>query len=406
MISDRAHSREDVIVKTPVAGDVRLAGDNRLTLVIAVLTLALMTLGTINLYSAGQGMNVFRNHLAYLVLGLSCYAFCGWLIPLRWFHDFAYPVLAIAFLLLIIVLFLGETSWGAQRWLSLGPVRFQPSELAKLAMAAATARYFGLHRQYIDYRLRDLILPVALIALMFLPVFLQPDLGTAGIIALIAACQLAFLPIDRRSLAILFTSGFFVALVGWTFFLHDYQRLRVLTLFNPQLDPSVSGYNSLQSLVAIGSGKLMGKGWLQGTQSQLQFLPARHTDFAFAAFAEEHGFWASLVVFVLFAALTYVALEIGRQAKDSFKSLFAIGIAALLFVSIFINIAMVLGLFPVVGIPLPFFSFGGTALIVNCASIGILTSINRDTLGQNKKPGLEVTAAFLSKSGDSRSTSQ
>ena len=165
-------------------------------------------------------------------------------------------------------------------------------------------------------------------------------------------------------------------------FLHDYQKLRVLNLLNPQLDPHGSGYNSLQSLIAIGSGGLLGKGYLQGTQTQLEFLPARHTDFVFSVFAEEHGFWAGAVVFILFGSLVYIALEISRQAKDTFSGLLALGIAAIVFIQFFINVTMVLGLFPVVGMPLPFFSYGGSSLITLCAGLGLLVAIERDTIGR------------------------
>ena len=154
----------------------------------------------------------------------------------------------------------------------------------------------------------------------------------------------------------------------------------MLNLINPDLDPGGSGYNSLQSLVAVGSGGVYGKGFLQGTQTQLKFLPARHTDFIFSVFAEEQGFWGSVLVFFLFSGVAYLALEIARESKDMFNSLLAIGVASLVFLEFGINVAMVLGLFPVVGIPLPFFSHGGTALLTICCSLGILIAINRQNV--------------------------
>ena len=182
--------------------------------------------------------------------------------------------------------------------------------------------------------------------------------------------------------------GTAVVVFAWFFLFHDYQRLRVLNLLNPNLDPTGSGYNSLQSLVAIGSGQFWGKGFLAGTQTQLQFLPARHTDFIFAVFSEEHGFLGASVLFSLFCLLIYAALIISKQARDVFSSLLAIGVAAILFISFGINTSMVLGMFPVVGVPLPFFSYGGTALIMFCVSLGILVGIERDTLGMFRRTTL------------------
>ncbi len=203
--------------------------------------------------------------------------------------------------------------------------------------------------------------------------------------AIIATVQLAFIRVNLKSVGIVATIGLIVVVVAWAFFLHDYQKLRVLNLLNPELDPTGSGYNSLQSLVAIGSGQFLGKGFLQGTQNQLQFLPARHTDFIFAVFSEEHGFLGATVLFALFSLIIYSGLLIAKQARDIFSSLLAIGCAAIIFVSFLINTSMVLGLFPVVGVPLPFFSYGGTALIMFCASLGILVGIERDTLGRFRR---------------------
>jgi rod shape determining protein RodA len=173
--------------------------------------------------------------------------------------------------------------------------------------------------------------------------------------------------------------------VAWFFVLHDYQKLRVLNLINPDMDRSGTGYNALQSFIAIGSGKFLGKGFLEGTQTQLQFLPARHTDFIFAVFAEEHGFLGATILFALFVTLVYMGLAIAKQGKDIFSTLLAIGMTGIIFVSFMINTSMVLGLFPVVGVPLPFFSYGGTALIMFCTSLGILVGIERDSLDLFRK---------------------
>jgi rod shape determining protein RodA len=267
----------------------------------------------------------------------------------------------------------------SQRWLSLGPIGFQPSEFAKLSVILTVATYFASHRIERPYRLTDLWPIFGIVGVAFGLIFAQPDFGTAGICALIVLTQLIFLRIDLQSMVLTLVVSPLIGLVGWLFFLRPYQKLRILNLINPSFDPQNTGYNSLQSLIAVGSGGLWGKGYMQGTQAQLKFLPARHTDFIFSVFAEEHGFWGAALVFFLFGTLIYLALDIAREARDTFSGLTAIGIAALIFWEYIINIAMVLGLFPVVGVPLPFFSFGSSMLLTICMALGILVAIHRHT---------------------------
>jgi len=251
-------------------------------------------------------------------------------------------------------------------------------------MAMVVARFFFANRLASAYNLRDLWPILVLVSLYFILIFEQPDLGTAGICVMIAGAQFAFVRIDKRSIGIVALTGLVGVIVGWFVFLHDYQKLRVLNLFNPDMDPQHTGYNSLQSLVAVGSGNIFGKGFLKGTQTQLQFLPARHTDFIFSVFAEEHGFWGGTIIFICFGILTYIALEIAREAKDTFCALLAVGIAALIFIEFLINVGMVLGVFPVVGVPLPFFSYGGSAMLTICAALGLLVSISRDSMAKEQ----------------------
>jgi rod shape determining protein RodA len=199
---------------------------------------------------------------------------------------------------------------------------------------------------------------------------------------LIALAQLVFIRVDFRSVIGVVVATPIVALIGWHVFLMDYQKLRVLNLLNPDHDPLNSGYNSLQSLIAIGSGGLFGKGFMQGTQTHLKFLPERHTDFIFSVFAEEHGLWGAALVFLIFGLLTHCAIDIGRHSKDVFSSLLAVGIAAFVFLEFSINTAMVLGIFPVVGIPLPFFSYGSSMMLTMSVSLGILVNIHRNSLAR------------------------
>lgn len=341
----------------------------------------LVILGLINLYSATDGKAFFYSQLRNATLGITLFFAFGWFIPPRALNTYAYWIFGFVCALLAFVLILGDVAGGSQRWIEIGGFRGQPSELAKVTAALVTARFFYTNKLRSAYKLSDLWLLAGMIGLIFVLIFPQPDLGTAGICVLIAACQIAFVQVDRKSLIIVATTGLVLLIVAWFGLLHDYQKLRIVNLFNPGMDPGGSGYHSLQSLVAIGSGRIMGKGFMQGTQTQLQFLPERHTDFIFSVFAEEHGFAGALVTFVLFGALNYVALEIARQAKDSFTSLLAVGLTAFLFLEFVINASMVLGMFPVVGIPLPLFSYGGSAYLSVCIALGALIAIDRENLG-------------------------
>ncbi|MDD9951678.1 MAG: rod shape-determining protein RodA [Zetaproteobacteria bacterium] len=345
-----------------------------------IFVFVLLTLiGLANLYSAGAETTYFAVQLRHTVIGFLCFVVTGWFVSPRLMNTYAYLFFGAICIGLVVVLILGHTAGGAQRWIRLGSFRFQPSEMAKLAVAFAVAKFF-YHNRLPQYFLRDIWPILAVCLATFVLIFKQPDFGTAGICLLIALTQFAFVRVKVGFRAILAAGigACITALVGWSFLLRPYQKQRILTLLNPGMDPSGSGYNSLQSLVAIGSGKVFGKGFMQGTQTQLQFLPARHTDFIFSVFAEEHGFWGCMFIFLLFAALIYQCLEISRESKDVFNALLGIGIAGLLTIEFSLNVAMVLGMFPVVGMPLPFFSYGGSAMLTVCLSVGILIAIDRD----------------------------
>ncbi|MBF0441948.1 MAG: rod shape-determining protein RodA [Oligoflexales bacterium] len=347
--------------------------------VICILFFILLTMGMTNLYSTSLGTSYFFIQLRNLLITIPAFILFAWFIPIRRINSYAYWVFGLVCLLLLTVLLLGRIAGGAQRWISIAGISFQPSEFAKLATAIIVARFFHSNRQASAYTLKD-IWPLAIsLGMVFAMIFSQPDFGTAGVCILIALAQIFFIRIDYRSLGILFLLGLLLAFIGWHFVLMEYQKLRVINLFNPDLDPQNSGYNSLQSIIAVGSGNIFGKGFLQGTQAHLRFLPERHTDFAFSVFAEEHGFWAGALVFILFSILSYIALDVAKHAKDTFSGLLAIGIAAFIFLEFSINVAMVLGIFPVVGIPLPFFSYGSSSLLTICIGLGLLVSINRAT---------------------------
>ncbi|SMF32178.1 rod shape-determining protein RodA [Pseudobacteriovorax antillogorgiicola] len=346
--------------------------------------LALLSIGLINLYSASGGNHYFWAQLRNMAVTVGAFFICGWLVPIKKVNSYAYWIVGTICLMLLVVLALGRIAGGAQRWISLGPIGFQPSEFAKLGTAIVVARFFATHKSDLPYRIRDLSPILAIVGLIFAMIFLQPDFGTAGICLLIAVSQMAFVRIDLRSIAIVLISSPLVALLGWHLLLRPYQKLRILNLLNPNLDPQNTGYNSIQSLIAVGSGNLFGKGFMQGTQAHLKFLPERHTDFAFSVFAEEHGFWGGAVVFALFGFLTFTALDIAKNTKDTFSGMLAVGVASFIFWEFVINVAMVLGVFPVVGLPLPFFSYGSSLLLTVCVALGLLVSINRTRYGLSK----------------------
>jgi rod shape determining protein RodA len=275
--------------------------------------------------------------------------------------------------LLIGVILFGDVGKGAQRWLNLGFFRFQPSEMMKLAVPMMVAWYLSEHSlppkgKHIFFASLIIITPVLLIAK-------QPDLGTALLIAGAGFFVLFFAGISWRLIFSIVGIGAACAPVAW-YLMHDYQRQRVLTLLNPESDPLGSGYHIIQSKIAIGSGGLFGKGWLNGSQSQLNFLPERSTDFIFAAFSEEFGLLGVLILLMVYLFILVRGILIAAQAQDTFTRLVAGGLTMTFFTYVFVNIGMVIGLLPVVGVPLPLISYGGTSIVTIMASFGILMAIH------------------------------
>ena len=363
-----------------------LKGGGAKATAILIITLVLLAIGLGNLYAitAYDQANYFSGQFEHALLGLIVVAVIGFWIPVRIWKNYSLLIFAGTVILLLLVDAIGHTTMGAQRWIGFGPLRFQPSELAKIVTAIYVATFFDHNAQSTPYTFFDLAKVIAGVGVLFGLIFAQPDLGTAGVCALIAFFQVAFVRIDRKNLITGILFGLSSAVSAWFFLLHDYQKRRILTLFNPEHDRSGSGYNAFQSIVAIGSGQISGKGFLKGSQAQLQFLPERQTDFIFAAFSEEHGFIGCAAVLILFCTLVYLALDVARHARNTFSQFLAIGIAAFYLVEVGINCGMVMGLVPVVGVPLPFFSNGGSAMLTNCLAIGLLVSIDRETRGNNK----------------------
>ncbi|HIJ20808.1 MAG TPA: rod shape-determining protein RodA, partial [Deltaproteobacteria bacterium] len=285
------------------------------------------------------------------------------------------PAYFISVILLVIVLVVGKVSSGSQRWLVLGPISFQPSELMKIAMVMVLAKFFSEQGGSSEYRLRDLWQPFLLILFPFAFILKEPDLGTALFLALLSASMVLIAKVHWKSLLIFFAACASFAPFVWIG-LKDYQRARIMTFINPDMDPLGAGYHINQSKIAIGSGFLWGKGFLQGTQTRLHFLPEQHTDFAFSVLAEEWGLIGSVAVLFLYLFLILWGLNIARSSKDRFGSMMAIGIVGIVFWQVVINVGMVTGLLPVVGIPLLLFSYGGSSLITSMAALGLLMNIS------------------------------
>jgi len=273
---------------------------------------------------------------------------------------------------LIMVLFVGDISKGGQRWLDLGVLRFQPAELMKLAVPLMVAR--SLDQHILPPSLKLLILPTLYILAPVILIALQPDLGTAILVASTGLLVLFFAGISWKLIISITTLVIASTPVLWMA-LHNYQKERILTLLNPERDPLGSGYQIIQSKIAIGAGGFFGKGWLNGTQSHLEFLPERTTDFIFAVFGEEFGFIGTLVLLFVYILIIMRGLYIGMQARDTFSRLVAGSLIMTFFVYIFVNMGMVNGILPVVGIPLPLISYGGTSLVTIMTGFGILMSI-------------------------------
>ncbi len=291
---------------------------------------------------------------------------------LYWISPFVY---AGCVLLLLLVPVIGKSIGGSTRWLDLGLFVLQPSEPAKLAVILMLARYYARHAKPEGLRLQDLI-PGALIAgVPFVLIAGQPDLGTAGIIGLVAATMTLFVKIERKTLLFLFALAFVVLPMSW-YVLEEYQRTRILMLFSPESDALGAGYHILQSKIAVGSGMLHGKGYMEGTQNILAFLPEQHTDFIFSVLAEEFGFIGSIGLLVLLLLLIAFGLNIADACRDAYGTILAVGITSMIFWQSVINVGMVMGLMPVVGMPLPLISYGGSSLITVMLSLGLLLNIS------------------------------
>ncbi len=349
------------------------------TLLFLVLAISLISL--LNIYSAGQSLDDFKQETLYIkqaqwiILGL---LFMGitLFIDYRYIGRFAYIIYALSIVLLIMVSLYGYTTHGSQRWILIGGFFLQPSELVKLSMILALAKYFDNYASDKKYGIRELLIPFLIVMIPFLFILKQPDLGTALILLILFTSITLLIGVQWKSIIISAVSTIILTPIGWFFFMKDYQKERLLTFFDPEGDPLGSGYHIIQSIIAVGSGGILGKGYMKGTQTQLKFLPVQQTDFVFSVFAEEWGFLGALVLMTLFLILILWCLKTALYARDLLGMLISFGVTMLLFWEVFINIGMVLGLLPVVGIPLPLFSYGGSSMVMLMTAIGLVMNIS------------------------------
>ncbi|RMH50529.1 MAG: rod shape-determining protein RodA [Zetaproteobacteria bacterium] len=342
-----------------------------------LLILALVGLAT--LYSAvHQGDHaIWWRQLLFWVVGLTAMG-CAAMVPLRMIALAVWPAFLLSMLLLALVPWIGDLHMGARRWLVLGPLRLQPSELVKWTLAMMLAWWFAGRPADEPH---TLWLPTLAIAAAVALVIGQPDLGTALVILMEGMAMLLLSGFRWRWLLGLIAASPFCLWLLWNN-MHDYQRQRVRTFLDPQSDPLGAGYHVIQSTIAIGSGGIAGKGFLHGTQDRLHFLPEQHTDFIFAVLAEEGGLIASLLLLSLYAWIIVRILIIAARAHTRFGALLCGGVAAIFFIYVFVNIGMVCGLLPVVGVPLPFVSYGGSALITMLTALGVVMRVAAESRGR------------------------
>lgn len=343
-----------------------------------LLSLLLLLCGTglMILYSAsGDNQFYVKRQAVFMGLGL-----VGMLVaaqfPPRFLQQWAFIPYGIGVLMLLAVLFVGTGAKGAQRWLDLGFFRFQPSEILKIAGPLMLASYLG--KRHLPPVFKHVFCSLILLLVPALLVGLEPDLGTALLILTAGIFVLFLSGLSRRYIFGAMIAVLSIAPVFWLFLLHDYQRQRILTMLDPQADKLGAGWNIIQSTTAIGSGGLNGKGWMQGTQSRLDFLPESHTDFIIAVLAEESGLIGVGLLVLLYLLIIARGLSIGYRAQSMFGRLLAGSLTLTFFVYIFVNMGMVSGILPVVGVPLPFVSYGGTAIVTLMLGFGMLMSVSTE----------------------------
>jgi len=342
-----------------------------------ILVLTISFIGVFNLYSATFGeaeSNLYAKQILWMGIGLAFALFIT-VFDYRFYRDLAYIFYGISLVLLMAIFVYSAINPEVSRWIKLGPFFFQPAELTKITIILFLAKYFDRFSKRDGYLLRDLIIPFTILLIPSLMVAKQPDLGTAISLLLIGFSIILFVKIKWKSLVIMVLGGTSILPFMWNF-LMPYQKKRILTFFKPEIDPLGAGYHIIQSKIAIGSGGVLGKGFLKGTQCKLHFLPAQHTDFVFSVLAEEWGLLGGFILLGLYLLFITWGVNISIRSKDRFGTIVAFGVVSLIFWHVIINIGMALGIMPVVGIPLPFMSYGGSAILSMMAGVGLLLNIS------------------------------
>ena len=348
-------------------------------MVLIILICLVCTMAFFNLYSASSPPKAYGTP-PYIKQGyffLMCFALFVFIISFDYQEllFWNYPFYALISFLLILSYFVGDSAGGAQRWINLGFFKLQPSEPAKLMLVITLASYYSRKEINDGYSIKDLAAPIALTGVPFLLILKQPDLGTALMLGIIFVSMTVFVKLKISTYGILGSVGMGLGVFAWEQVLKPYQKQRIQTFLNPENDPMGHGYQILQSKIAVGSGGKFGKGYLEGTQGHLHFLPERHTDFAFSVWGEEWGFAGSLVFLGTYFLLLIWGLYIAMNAKDRFGVLLSFGVVMLIFWQAIINLFMIMGFLPVVGIPLPLVSYGGSSLITTMLGLAILMNV-------------------------------
>ena len=336
--------------------------------------LALLCVSLVVLYSAsGMHPEMLGRQLVRTGMAFGLMIFMAQFPP-AFYARWAPPAFAVCIVLLLCVMVFGHIGKGAQRWLDLGFIKFQPSEFLKIIMPMTIAAYLSRHA--LPPTFKQIVIALVLVLVPTLQIAEQPDLGTAILVSVSGFFVIFLAGINWYLILAAGLAAASFLPVLWFFLMHDYQRQRVLTFLDPETDPLGTGYHIIQSKIAIGSGGLFGKGWLNGTQSQLEFLPERHTDFIFAVFSEEFGLIGFILLMCLYLYVISRCMSISLQAQGSFERLLGGALTLTFFFYVFVNIGMVSGLLPVVGVPLPLVSYGGTSMVTLAAGFGILMSIH------------------------------
>ncbi len=346
--------------------------------------LGIFTIGVLNLYSAThtqvhEGLHLlYRSQLSVLLVALGACFFIAIVFNPKTLERLAFFVYGLTLFLLILVLIVGDIRMGAQRWLVFGPLRLQPSEVMKVGLVLALARFFSRYQPEKELTFKDLIIPGLMAGIPAVLIIVQPDLGTGILLLLIFALVIFYKRLTLRTITNLAVISIVGGLLMYHFGLREYQRKRIHTFIDPYADAKGSGYNAIQSEIAIGSGRLFGKGFKNSSQASLSYLPENHTDFVFAIYNEEHGFFGSLFLIILYVTLFLRIIWLATSVQRFFDSVCVIGILGIFFWHTFINMSMVSGMMPIVGVPLPMMSYGGSSLLTYGTCVGILTSISNN----------------------------